>query len=162
MVEQFDCRFRHAERRNAGIFQQFTGGERGLAVMYGLRDLGCRLALDDFGTGYSSLSYLVSLPINEIKLDRSFVVAMFDSIDSLRVVRTIIDLSRDLDMLPLAEGVEDEAQREQLLALGCAAAQGYFYGKPMSLGTFVEWYREYQQSRALRAANRGALKYRHW
>ncbi len=122
--------------------------ERGLAVMYGLRDLGCRLALDDFGTGYSSLSYLVSLPINEIKLDRSFVVAMFDSIDSLRVVRTIIDLSRDLDMLPLAEGVEDEAQREQLLALGCAAAQGYFYGKPMSLGTFVEWYREYQQSRA--------------
>lgn len=121
--------------------------ERGLAVMYGLRDLGCRLALDDFGTGYSSLSYLVGLPINEIKLDRSFVVAMFESIDSLRIVRTIIDLSRDLDMLPLAEGVEDDAQREQLLALGCAAAQGYLYSKPLPLTGFIDWYREYQRNR---------------
>lgn len=115
--------------------------DKGLAIMHRIRALGCRLALDDFGTGYSSLSYLVSLPINEIKIDRSFVVAMFDSADSLRVVSTIVDLARDLDMLPLAEGVEDDNQRSQLLALGCNAAQGYLYAKPMPLAEFIDWYR---------------------
>lgn len=115
--------------------------QHGLAIMNRIRALGCRLALDDFGTGYSSLSYLVSLPINEIKIDRSFVVAMLDSPDCLRVVSTIIDLARDLAMSPLAEGVEDEAQRQQLLALGCEAAQGYLYAKAMPLSEFIDWYR---------------------
>ncbi|NHC08349.1 EAL domain-containing protein [Azonexus fungiphilus] len=115
--------------------------EQGLAIMRRLRALGCRLALDDFGTGYSSLSYLVSLPINEIKIDRSFIVGMLDSIDSLRIVSTIVDLARDLGMLPLAEGVEDLRQREQLLELGCAAAQGYLYAAPMPLDEFVAWFR---------------------
>jgi len=115
--------------------------EKGLAIMNRLRQLGCRLALDDFGTGYSSLSYLVSLPINEIKIDRSFVMAMFDSADSLRVVSTIIDLTRDLGMQPLAEGVENEIQRRQLLTLGCEVAQGYLYAKPMPLDEFITWYR---------------------
>ncbi len=117
----------------------------GLSIMQRIRALGCRLALDDFGTGYSSLSYLVNLPINEIKIDRSFVVAMSDSAESLRVVRTIVDLTRDLGMLPLAEGVEDDDQRSQLLALGCTAAQGYLYSRPLPLAEFIDWYRKQEK-----------------
>lgn len=117
-----------------------TDRNRCLSIMHRLRALGFRLALDDFGTGYSSLSYLVSLPLNEIKIDRAFVVAMGESIDSLRLVRTIIDLTRDLDMTPLAEGVETVAQRDQLWALGCTLAQGYHYAKPLPLPAFIEWF----------------------
>lgn len=118
--------------------------ERGFGIMRQLREIGVYLALDDFGTGYSSLSYLATLPLDEIKIDRSFVVGMRASAEGLRIVRTIIDLARDLGMVPLAEGVEDEAQRDQLVDLGCKAAQGYFYGKPMPFGDFVAWYRQRQ------------------
>lgn len=118
--------------------------ERGLSVMSRLRAMGVKLALDDFGTGYSSLSYLVTLPLNEIKIDRSFVVGMFSSLENLRIVRTIIDLTHDLGMVSLAEGVEEVAQRDQLLALGCTRVQGYFYAKPMPFIDFLAWYRARQ------------------
>ena len=118
--------------------------ERGFGIMRRLRELGVFLALDDFGTGYSSLSYLATLALDEIKIDRSFVIGMGASADGLRIVRTIIDLTRDLGMVPLAEGIEDQAQRDQLFALGCEAAQGYFYGKPMPFDEFVAWYRQRQ------------------
>ncbi|UCV28096.1 putative bifunctional diguanylate cyclase/phosphodiesterase [Ferribacterium limneticum] len=118
--------------------------ERGLSVMSKLRDMGIRLALDDFGTGYSSLSYLATLPLNEIKIDRSFVVGMTSSAENLRIVRTIIDLTHDLGMISLAEGVEEVGERDQLLALGCDRIQGYFYGKPMPFSDFVAWYRARQ------------------
>ena len=112
---------------------------RCLAVMERLAELGIGLALDDFGTGYSSLSYLVNLPFKEIKIDRSFIVAMTSSPDSLRIVRTIIDLTRDLEMTPLAEGVESAAQLAQLQVLGCDKVQGYLYAKPMPLDQFIPW-----------------------
>jgi EAL domain-containing protein (putative c-di-GMP-specific phosphodiesterase class I) len=115
--------------------------ERGLSVMHKLRDMGIRLALDDFGTGYSSLSYLATLPLNEIKIDRSFVIGMSRSAEGLRIVRAIVDLTHDLGMRSLAEGVETESQREQLLALGCTDAQGYLYARPMPLAEFIAWYR---------------------
>lgn len=118
--------------------------ERGLAVMHKLRDMGIKLALDDFGTGFSSLSYLATLPLNEIKIDRSFVIAMSQSSQGLRIVRAIIDLTHDLGMHSLAEGVEDVRQRDQLLALGCRNAQGFLYGKPMPLNEFMIWYRTRQ------------------
>src|SRR5574343_73030 len=114
--------------------------ERGLGVMNRLRDLGIKLALEDCGTGYSSLSYLASLPLHEIKIDRSFVVGMVVSEESRRIVKTIVDLTRDLGMYPLAEGGEDASQCEQLLALGCSKVQGYFYAKPMPPDAFVTWY----------------------
>ena len=114
--------------------------ELGLSVMKKLRELGVRLALDDFGTGYSSLSYLATLPINEIKIDRSFVINMSVSAEGLRIVRAIIDLTHDLGMCSLAEGVESIEQRDQLLALGCQDAQGYLYGKPMPRDEFITWY----------------------
>ena len=113
-----------------------------LANMERLRALGCRLALDDFGTGYSSLSYLVTLPVQEIKIDRSFVIAMEQSADARRVVRTIVDLASDLGMLPIAEGVENDAAHAAVSALGCQVGQGYLYGKPMPLAQFIAWYRE--------------------
>ncbi|MBL8428874.1 MAG: EAL domain-containing protein [Dechloromonas sp.] len=113
---------------------------RALETMHKLRELGIRLALDDFGTGYSSLSYLATLPINEIKIDRSFIISMSGSAEGMRIVRAIIDLTHDLGMRSLAEGVEDMQQRDQLLALGCKDAQGYLYGKPMPRDAFVDWY----------------------
>jgi EAL domain-containing protein (putative c-di-GMP-specific phosphodiesterase class I) len=116
--------------------------KRSLEVMRKLSDFGLRLALDDFGTGYSSLSYLASLPLDELKIDRSFIVAMFESVDSQRIVRTIIALARDLGMTPLAEGVEEAAQRDELGALGCHLIQGYLYAKPMPLDRLIEWLRE--------------------
>lgn len=118
--------------------------ERGLEIMMRLRGMGIRLALDDFGTGYSSLSYLATLPLNEIKIDRSFIVGMSSSIDNLRIVKTIIDLTHDLGMESLAEGVEDVAQRDQLFALGCTQIQGYLYAKPMPISDFIAWYRNFQ------------------
>ncbi len=121
-----------------------TDRQRSLDVMRRLHAMGLRLALDDFGTGYSSLSYLVALPFQEIKIDRSFVVAMEDSRDSLRLVRSIIDLTRDLEMVPLAEGVETAAQLEQLRALGCEMVQGYLYAKPMPVDDFIRWFQARQ------------------
>jgi len=118
--------------------------ERGLVVMKRLRAMGIRLALDDFGTGYSSLSYLATLPLNEIKIDRSFIVGMLSSVDNLRIVRTIVDLTHDLGMESLAEGVEDIVQCDQLQALGCKQIQGYLYGKPMPTSEFIAWYRAFQ------------------
>ena len=115
--------------------------ERGLLVMKKLRELGIRIALDDFGTGFSSLSYLASLPLNEIKVDRSFVISMSASAEGLRIVRAIVDLTHDLGMRSLAEGVESLEQRDQLLALGCQDAQGYLYGKPMPRDEFITWFR---------------------
>ena len=115
-----------------------------LEIMRQLRGLGFRLALDDFGTGYSSLSYLVTLPVDEIKIDRSFVVAMSNSPAYLRVVRTIIDLAWDLEMLPLAEGVEEMSQVESLRQLGCNRMQGFLYAKALPQDEFIRWYQARQ------------------
>ncbi len=114
--------------------------ERAGEIFGQLRRLGFRLALDDFGTGYSSLSHLVSLPIDELKIDRSFIVAMARSPEHRRVVRTIVDLARDLDMLPLAEGVETEAQAEMLQQMGCHRIQGYLHAEAMAERPFIAWY----------------------
>lgn len=113
---------------------------RCLDIMRQLRALGFRLAMDDFGTGYSSLSYLVNLPVDEIKIDRSFVIAMSTSEEHLRIVRTIIDLAWDLEKLPLAEGVENEAQVELLHQLGCNRMQGFLYAPALPFEEFVAWY----------------------
>jgi EAL domain-containing protein (putative c-di-GMP-specific phosphodiesterase class I) len=114
--------------------------ERAGDIFAQLRQLGFRLALDDFGTGYSSLSHLVSLPIDELKIDRSFIVAMTRSPEHRRVVRTIVDLARDLDMQPLAEGVETEAQAEMLQQMGCHRIQGYLHAEALPEADFIAWY----------------------
>ncbi len=89
------------------------------------------LSIDDFGTGYSSLSYLRRLPIDNLKIDRSFVKNLHCDLESLEIIKTIITLAHNLGMDAIAEGVETIAQAEQLKALGCEYAQGYLYAKPL-------------------------------
>lgn len=115
--------------------------ERGKEIFAQLRQLGFRLALDDFGTGYSSLSHLVSLPLDELKIDRSFIVAMSRSQEHRRIVRTIVDLARDLDMMPLAEGVESEAQAAMLQQMGCHRVQGFLHAEALSQADFIAWHK---------------------
>jgi len=100
-------------------------------VLGKLRDLGVQLAVDDFGTGYSSLTFLTRVPVDEVKIDRSFVQTMVQSTEVAAIVRTTIDLAHRLDLRVVAEGVETAEQRAALTALGCTAAQGFLFHPPM-------------------------------
>ena len=102
-----------------------------MSVISKLRDIGVHTAIDDFGTGYSSLAYLRKLPVDEIKIDKSFVTSMLEDPTDMTIVRTIIDLAHNLDMTVLAEGVEDAATADRLRSFGCDRAQGYHIGRPM-------------------------------
>jgi len=102
-----------------------------------LRALGVQLSLDDFGTGYSSLSYLHSLPVNYLKIDRSFVIRMMDSKESSEMVETIIRLAQTLKMKVIAEGIENTEQMAHLQMLNCEFGQGYFFSKPVNAETAV-------------------------
>lgn len=97
-----------------------------------LRGVGCRVALDDFGTGFSSLSYLASLPIDIIKIDRSFVIGLGRQESAMVLVRAVIQLARSLGLTTVAEGVETPEQADILRSLGADRAQGYLYSKPLS------------------------------
>ena len=102
-----------------------------IAELSALRALGIKLHVDDFGTGYSSLSYLHRFPVNYLKVDRSFVSRMTETEDNAEIVRTIVTLARNLGMEVIAEGIETEAQNEQLKALGCQYGQGYLFSRPV-------------------------------
>ncbi|HEV7664134.1 MAG TPA: EAL domain-containing protein [Chloroflexota bacterium] len=110
---------------------------RALQVMSGLRELGLRIAIDDFGTGYSSLAYLKRLPVDELKIDRSFIRDLATDTDDLAIVRSTISLGHDLGLSIVAEGVEDAGTLDLLGVLGCDVAQGYFTGRPMSAAALV-------------------------
>ncbi|HEX7745230.1 MAG TPA: GGDEF domain-containing phosphodiesterase, partial [Micromonosporaceae bacterium] len=100
-------------------------------VLATLRGIGVQLALDDFGTGFSSLAFLARVPVEEIKIDRSFVTEMIESREAAAIVRATIELGRWLGMRVVAEGVESAEQRRALAELGCSAAQGYLFFKPL-------------------------------
>ena len=97
-----------------------------------LRALGVQVALDDFGTGYSSLSYLKDLPVDLLKIDRSFVSELPESEASMAIVAAAIELSHRLGLRVVAEGVETEGQYECLEALGCDLIQGYVVSRPVT------------------------------
>ena len=101
-----------------------------LPRLHALRSLGVRLAVDDFGTGYSSLSYLADLPVNFVKIDKSFIDRMTPDAEGSAMVRGVIDLSRALGLTCIAEGVERENQRSVLDELGCDSVQGYLFARP--------------------------------
>ena len=103
---------------------------RSLVVLSELHALGVRLALDDYGTGHSSLSYLNQLPVDTLKIDRSFVTAMDTSDNAATIVRSTIDLARNLGLLVVAEGVETRASWLRLTELGCDSSQGYWLARP--------------------------------
>ena len=112
-----------------GLIDNF---ERAQEITGELKAIGCRLAMDDFGTGYSSLRHLQALPFDELKVDRSFVIAMTNTRESRKIVAAIVGLGHSLGMITVAEGVETEEQAEMLLWLGCGMGQGWFYGRPMT------------------------------
>jgi diguanylate cyclase (GGDEF)-like protein len=113
--------------------------ERALAIVTRLSELGVRLSVDDFGTGYSSLANLRRLPINELKIDRSFVSPMLRDESDLIIVRSTINLGHDLGLRVIAEGVEDEPTLDRLAELGCDRAQGYFLSRPLPPDAFTAW-----------------------
>jgi diguanylate cyclase (GGDEF)-like protein/PAS domain S-box-containing protein len=115
---------------------------RAKAVLGELSDLGIRLSIDDFGTGYSSLAYLRQLPVDEIKIDRCFVIGMGDEAGDAVIVRSTVDLGRNLGLEVVAEGVETIETWERLRELGCNTAQGYFLGRPMPAEEMFDWLRE--------------------
>lgn len=118
--------------------------EFALRVLHGLHEAGIALYIDDFGTGYSSLSYLQKLPVQYIKIDQSFVRDMSINKDSSMIVRSTIDLVRDLGRKTVAEGVETQADWDQLAAFGCDMAQGYFIARPMPAEDFPRWVAQFR------------------
>lgn len=110
--------------------------------MNALKEMGIRFSLDDFGTGYSSLQYLKQLPIDELKIDRSFVRDIVTDSSDKAIVRTIIVMATSLGIRVIAEGVETEEQRQTLLDCGCTQYQGYLFGKPMPIEQFEELLRQ--------------------
>jgi diguanylate cyclase (GGDEF)-like protein len=112
---------------------------RAVAVLHRLRDLGVRLSVDDFGTGYSSLSYLKRLPVQEVKIDRSFVTGLREHGEDVGIVRAIVDLGRHLGLEVVAEGVEDADTQTVLSDMGCDLIQGYHLGRPMPVEEFLPW-----------------------
>jgi len=107
-----------------------------IAKMHALKALGVRLSLDDFGTGYSSLSYLKKLPLDQVKIDQSFVRDLaYDPNDAI-MVKTIIDLANNFRINVIAEGVETELELAILKDYGCRLYQGYLFGKPVPIDQF--------------------------
>jgi len=109
------------------------------AILEQLSAMGIRLSVDDFGTGYSSLAYLKRLPVNEIKVDRSFVMNMDQDEDDATIVRSTIDLGRNLGLDVVAEGVESKLVWDRLKALGCTAAQGYYLSRAVPAPELLTW-----------------------
>jgi len=107
-----------------------------IAIMSALKTLGVRFSLDDFGTGYSCLQYLKRLPLNQLKIDQSFVRDLAIDSSDRAIVRTIIAMAQNLNLDVIAEGVETVEQREILLNMGCTHFQGYLFGKPVPIDKF--------------------------
>lgn len=123
------------------IIEDGTIGEldRPLPVLHRLSELGIRLAVDDFGTGYSSLSYLRQLPVQEVKIDKSFVQGMATDAGDLAIVRTVVDLSRHFGLVAVAEGVESELTLNLLQEIGCEVGQGFLFSRPLPYERLEAW-----------------------
>ncbi|SKA65514.1 EAL domain-containing protein [Enterovibrio nigricans DSM 22720] len=108
-------------------------------VLEKIKKLGVSLSIDDFGTGFSSLSILSNMPIDEIKIDRSFVTDLLYSSNHEAIVRSTIYLAHSLECTVVAEGVETEALGQYLMSIGCDKIQGFWYGRPMNLFQADTW-----------------------
>ena len=113
-------------------------GDRAITILGGLRSLGIRIALDDFGTGYSSLSYLRSIPIDIIKIDQTFTSDICRTSNGRAIVAAMTKLAQELDLTVIAEGVETAEQRDTVVEIGCEAAQGYYFARPMTAAAINE------------------------
>jgi EAL domain-containing protein (putative c-di-GMP-specific phosphodiesterase class I) len=112
---------------------------RAEATLSRLHALGVRIAIDDFGTGYSSLGYLKRLPVDVIKIDRSFVMDMGNDVSAYQIVKATVGLGRDLGLTTVAEGVENQSDWNRLISLGCDLAQGYYLTPPLPSDACTAW-----------------------
>ncbi len=110
-----------------------------LEILSRLSDMGISIAIDDFGTGYSSLAYLKKLPVNELKIDKSFVMNMIEGKDDAMIVRSVIELARNFGLKAVAEGVENQQAWEMLTELRCDDAQGYYMSPPLPVEKLNKW-----------------------
>lgn len=127
--------------------------ERVIEVLRAVREMGVRVSMDDFGTGYSSLSYLRRLPLNELKVDRTFMADVPSSPQSAAIMTAILSMARTLGLMVVAEGVEQPAQLDYLRNHGCDAFQGYLCSPPLPPDRFEERVRRYLQAGSLGDAN---------
>jgi diguanylate cyclase (GGDEF)-like protein len=115
-----------------------------ISVLECIRDIGVRISMDDFGTGHSSLAQLKTIPLHELKIDKSFIMHMHEDEQNAAIVRTTIELAHNMGLEVVAEGVEDEDTLRQLSEAGCEQAQGYFMSKPISPDELMQWCRDYK------------------
>lgn len=116
-----------------------TDAKTSLEILHRLKAIGVHLSIDDFGTGYSSMAYLKQMPLDELKIDQTFVRKLTTIEDDQRIVRSMIDLAHNFELMVVAEGVEDESTMEMLTTMGCDTIQGYYLAKPMPEADFVNW-----------------------
>jgi EAL domain-containing protein (putative c-di-GMP-specific phosphodiesterase class I) len=128
---------------------------RAEATLNRLHERGFKLSIDDFGTGYSSLAYLKRLPVDELKIDKSFVMAMEKDDDDAKIVRSTIDLAHNLGLSVVAEGVENAIIYNRLKELRCDEAQGYFMSKPLPAMEFNAWRERWLQKLIVNRAESG-------
>ena len=121
-----------------------------------LHAMGMDLSIDDFGTGYSSLAYLKRLPVDELKIDKSFVLNMENDIGDTKIVRSTIDLGHNMGLRVVAEGIETEAVWRLLARMGCDQGQGYFMSRPMPAGQLAGWLAQWQPPIALAGSDTSA------
>ena len=136
-----------------------TESGRSIGVLDRLAKVGVNLSIDDFGTGYSSMKYLRRLPIDELKIDRSFVAQMLVDTNDFTIVHATAMLGKNLGLRVVAEGVEDRETFDKLAEIGCDEVQGYYIGRPMSAVAFTRWLSDRHSDTAdLQAVDRGRLR----
>ena len=138
LLEQFsvDPKLLKLEITESGIMEDPANA---IKLLQSMRDTGIGLSIDDFGTGHSSLSYLQRLPVDELKIDRSFVININDQTATQRLVKTIIEMGHGLGLHVIAEGIETEAERDTMRGLGCDAMQGYLASRPLFGASLQNW-----------------------
>ena len=109
-----------------------------IELLNALKDMGINLSIDDFGTGYSSLSYLNQFPIDELKIDRSFISVILEGPGNLTIVKAIIAMARSLELNIVAEGIETKEQLIAIQNIGCPEYQGFYFSKPVSSEAFLK------------------------
>ena len=132
LAKEYSCAFSDLEFEVTET-QLMKNPDESIKALILLHELGASIAIDDFGTGYSSLSYLKKMPIDRLKIDKSFVDGLPEDNEDISISKTIIALCKSLDLNVIAEGVETQAQRKFLLENGCEDIQGYLYSKPLSI-----------------------------
>ncbi|MBU1658111.1 EAL domain-containing protein [bacterium] len=144
IIKKLDCnpKYLELEITEGSIMNDV---KKSIEVLKSIHALGVEIAMDDFGTGYSSLSYLQRLSVDKLKIDRSFIINIPEDIDGANLVKSIIHITKSLNLRVIAEGVENISQKEFLLENGCNDIQGYLYSKPLSRDDMFHFIQENQK-----------------